>query len=85
VVVEYAAPLLSLGATLVVWRGRRDPDEEDRADRAAAIVGLEPAAPIAVHPFPGAVQRHLHPMTKVAKTPDRFPRRPGVAVKRPLA
>jgi 16S rRNA (guanine527-N7)-methyltransferase len=84
VVVEYAAPLLRIGGTLVVWRGRRDREDEARADRAAAIVGLEPAEPVAVHPFPGALRRHLHPMTKVAETPARFPRRPGMAAKRPL-
>jgi 16S rRNA (guanine527-N7)-methyltransferase len=84
VVAEYAAPLLTVGGTLVVWRGGRDPEEEARADRAAAILGLEPDLPVAVHPFPGARQRHLHPMTKIRETSSRFPRRPGMAVKRPL-
>jgi 16S rRNA (guanine527-N7)-methyltransferase len=85
VVVEYAAPLLALGGALVAWRGRRDPEEEDRAGRAAAILGLEPGPPVPVDPYPGALRRHLHPMVKVRETPSRFPRRPGMAVKRPLA
>ncbi len=84
VVAEYAAPLLRIGGTLVAWRGRRDPDDESSAARAAAELGLQPGEPVKVEPYPGALHRHLHPMVKVAETPPRFPRRPGVARKRPL-
>jgi 16S rRNA (guanine527-N7)-methyltransferase len=84
VVVEYAAPLLALGGTLVVWRGRRDSAAEDAGARAAAEVGLEPREIAAVQPYPAAQSRHLHLMSKVTETPSGFPRRPGVAVKRPL-
>ena len=41
VVAEYAAPLLRMGGTLVVWRGRRDPDAERSAAAAAAQLGLQ--------------------------------------------
>jgi 16S rRNA (guanine527-N7)-methyltransferase len=85
VVVEWAAPVLTLGGTLVVWRGRRDPEEETRAARVAAMLGLEPGPPVPVHPYPGAEHRHLHPMVKVAPTPPGYPRRAGMARKRPLA
>jgi 16S rRNA (guanine527-N7)-methyltransferase len=51
---------------------------------AAAIVGLEPVEVRAVEPYPEAERRTLHVFRKVAPTPDRFPRRPGMAVKRPL-
>lgn len=84
VVAEYAAPLLRLGGTLVAWRGRRDPDAEAAGARAAAELGLEPGSPVRVEPYPGALHRHLHPMVKTAETPSRFPRRPGMARKRPL-
>lgn len=84
VVVEYAAPLLAVGGTLVVWRGRRDPDAEASAARAAAEVGLEPAGIVAVKPYAAAQNRHLHLMSKVMPTPSGFPRRPGMALKRPL-
>ncbi|MFZ0043166.1 MAG: hypothetical protein WAK93_17795, partial [Solirubrobacteraceae bacterium] len=69
---------------LVAWRGRRDPGDEDAGARAAADLGLEPSPPVRVTPYPGALHRHLHVMVKVAPTPERFPRRPGVARKRPL-
>jgi 16S rRNA (guanine527-N7)-methyltransferase len=84
VVVEYAAPLLRVGGVLVAWRGRRDPQAEAEAARAADQLGLEPRDPWLVSPYPGAAHRHLHLMFKVRETSARFPRRPGVALKRPL-
>jgi 16S rRNA (guanine527-N7)-methyltransferase len=84
VVAEYAAPLLALGGALVVWRGARDPDEEAAAARAADELGLEVREPVRVLPYDGAERRHLHLMLKVRPTPRGFPRRPGMARKRPL-
>ena len=84
VVVEYAAPLLALGGTLVVLRGHRDPAAEAAAARAAAKIGLEPREVRAVRPYASARSRHLHLMSKVTETPRGFPRRPGMALKRPL-
>ncbi len=84
VVAEYAAPLLALRGSMVAWRGRREPEDEAAGDRAAAELGLELGAVVRVQPYPGALHRHLHVMRKVAPTPDRFPRRPGMARKRPL-
>jgi 16S rRNA (guanine527-N7)-methyltransferase len=84
VVAEYAAPLLAPGGALVAWRGRRDPDDEATGAGAAAELGLKPHEPIHVEPYPGALHRHLHVLVKVGPTPARFPRRPGMARKRPL-
>jgi 16S rRNA (guanine527-N7)-methyltransferase len=85
VLAEYAAPLLAPGGSLVAWKGARDPAEEAAGAAAAALLGLEVAEVRRVHPFPAAEQRHLHRYVKVGPTPDRFPRRPGMARKRPLA
>jgi 16S rRNA (guanine527-N7)-methyltransferase len=84
VVAEYAAPLLTVGGSLVAWRGRRDAEDEATGGRAAAELGLEPGLVLRVEPYPEALHRHLHLMRKVAPTPERFPRRPGMARKRPL-
>ncbi len=84
VVAEYAAPLLKIGGALVAWRGQRDPEDEAAGGRAAAVLGLRIEEAVRVHPYPGARNRHLHVMVKVGPTPDRFPRRDGVARKRPL-
>ncbi len=84
VVLEYAAPLLRLGGTLVDWRGRRDPEGEASAERAARLLGLRLEEIRRVIPFEGASDRHLHVFVKVDETPARFPRRAGIARKRPL-
>jgi 16S rRNA (guanine527-N7)-methyltransferase len=84
VVIEYAAPLLRVGGTLVVWRGQRDSQAEAAAAKAAQIIGIEVGEIRSVHPYPTARHRHLHVMSKVMETPSRFPRRPGAAMKRPL-
>jgi 16S rRNA (guanine527-N7)-methyltransferase len=84
VVLEYAAPLLRLGGSLVDWRGKRQGAEEEASIVAAEALGLERQEIRRVHPFEGAIDRHLHVFQKVAPTPERFPRRPGIARKRPL-
>jgi 16S rRNA (guanine527-N7)-methyltransferase len=84
VLCEYAAPLLVEGGTLVAWKGEVEPDEASAGRRAAAVVGLGSVAVHAVRPYEGAPPRTLHEFLKVAVTPGRFPRRPGMAVKRPL-
>jgi len=84
VLCEYAAPLLRLGGALVVWRGHRDQEAEEAARRAAAELGLEGHAPVRSEPYPGSHEHHLHVYVKVGPTPARFPRRPGIASKRPL-
>jgi 16S rRNA (guanine527-N7)-methyltransferase len=85
VLVEYAAPLLTLDGTFIAWKGTPDPEEEDAGNRAASEVGLEPGVRLAVTPYPASTDRHLYLYRKSSPTPERFPRRPGMAAKRPLA
>jgi len=84
VVLEYAAPLLKVGGVLVDWRGRRDSGEERMALQAGELLGLERRAVLAVTPYAGATDLHLHVWAKQRATDERFPRRAGVARKRPL-
>jgi 16S rRNA (guanine527-N7)-methyltransferase len=84
VVAEYAAPLLALGGTLVVWRGSRDPTAEAAAAHAGQALGLEVRGSVPVRPYAEVRERHLYLMVKVSLTPDRFPRRVGMARRRPL-
>ena len=84
VIAEYAAPLLAVGGTAVAWKGRREHREEGDAAAAARELGLAgPRVSVAI-PYAGSRDRHLHCFDKVAETPARFPRRPGMARKRPL-
>jgi len=84
VLVEYAAPLLAPGGTLVAWKGRRDAGDEADGDAAAAATGLAAGEVRADAPWAGAEHLHLHSFLKVGSTPNRYPRRPGMASKRPL-
>lgn len=85
VVLEYAAPLLRVGGALVDWRGRRDTEADRLALSAAGQLGLELAEIRHVQPYEGARDHHLHVYVKSRSTPVGFPRRVGVARKRPLA
>lgn len=85
VLVEYAAPLLAVGGRMVAWKGRPDAAEIRAGAAAAAVVGLEPERAIGLPPFSGtSAPRSLYPYLKVKPTPERFPRRVGIARKRPL-
>ena len=73
VAAEWCLPLVREGGAVVLWVGPSA--ERDRIAAAAAQVGGE----LGESPAGFAVIR------KVAPTPAGFPRRPGVAKKRPLA
>ena len=84
VVLEYAAPLIRLGGVLVDWRGARVAEEEAASERAASDLGLRRLEIRSVTPYVGAANLHLHVFGKDEETPARFPRRAGIARKRPL-
>jgi 16S rRNA (guanine527-N7)-methyltransferase len=84
VLVEYAAPLLTDGGALVAWKGRRDIGEEADGDAAAEATGLGAATVVPVRPWDGAEHLHLQLYLKVGSTPNRYPRRAGMASKRPI-
>jgi 16S rRNA (guanine527-N7)-methyltransferase len=84
VVLEYAAPVLEHGGHAVAWKAAVADDESAAGAAAARELGLAPLEVRRVDPYPGARDHTLHVFRKVAPTPSRFPRRPGMAVKRPL-
>lgn len=84
VVLEYAAPLLKVGGRLIDWRGSRDAAEERASAAAGAELGMELEEVRRVEPFEGVRDHHLHVYVKRRETPGRFPRRAGMARKRPL-
>ncbi len=84
VVCEYAAPLLASGGTLVAWKGEISPAEAAAAALAAAELGLAAGEVVRGEPYAGSVAHHLHVYRKVARTPPQYPRRAGMARKRPL-
>lgn len=84
VLVEYAAPLLRPGGALVAWKGAVDAAEAADGDHAARLLGLDAPRVVDVAPFPGADRRTLHVYLKVGLVPNGYPRRAGMARKRPL-
>jgi 16S rRNA (guanine527-N7)-methyltransferase len=84
VLLEYAAPLLEDGGALVAWKGRIDAAEEGDARAAASALGMGKPEKRAAVPFVEARDRYFYLSSKVSPTPSRFPRRPGMARKRPI-
>ena len=84
VLCEYAAPLLREGGSLVAWKGAVEAQEEADGLHAAAVLGLARVEVRAVTPYRGSERRTLHVFRKVAPTPAGYPRRAGMAAKRPL-
>jgi 16S rRNA (guanine527-N7)-methyltransferase len=78
VAAEWCLPLVRPGGALVLFAGR----PETGVDRVAGMLGA--AAPEAVR-VEGSRTKTLLVFRKLRPTPERFPRRPGIARKRPLA
>jgi 16S rRNA (guanine527-N7)-methyltransferase len=81
---ELALPLLCLGGLLAAPKGSRAGQEVARSERALAVLGGEVLS-VARLTVPGAShQPWLVLARKVAPTPEAYPRRPGIPLKRPL-
>lgn len=77
VAAELSLPLVAAGGHLVLWAGAVD---RAALDTAAAALAAE-----VVEEVPTGDRRRLLVLRKLAPTPERFPRRTGVAARRPLA
>jgi 16S rRNA (guanine527-N7)-methyltransferase len=84
VLCEYAAPLLRPGGVLVCWKGAVDPGEEADGRAAAALLGLSAPEVRSVVPYAGSRRRTLWAFRRIGELPAGFPRREGIALKRPL-
>lgn len=85
VLLEYASPLLAAGGSLVAWKGSPTPAELSAASMAGAQLGMSEGELLETRPFDGSLRRHFYVSRKIAPTPPAYPRRSGMAVKRPLA
>lgn len=80
---EYAAPLLKPSGSVFLFKGPNWRDELRYSAKASATLGMD-LARIIPYSLSDHSQRYLIEYTKISSTPNKFPRKPGLATKRPL-
>ena len=81
---EYLIPLVKVGGAMLAQKGESGPAEAQSAEHAMKVLGgkLKQLIPINL---PGvADDRYLILVDKVAATPPKYPRKPGIPTKQPL-
>jgi 16S rRNA (guanine527-N7)-methyltransferase len=81
---EYLIPLVKIGGAVLAQKGESGPAEAQSAEEAMRLLGgkLKQLIPVTL---PGvADERYLVIVEKVAATPPRYPRKPGIPMKQPL-
>ena len=84
ILVEYLLPLVRIGGFALAMKGENGPVEVQTAQTGIELLGgqVKQLIPVAL---PGVEEeRFLVVIEKIAATPDKFPRRVGIPVKRPL-
>lgn len=82
--VEYLLPLVRVRGAVLAQKGENAPAEVHSAEEAIRILGgrVRKLVPVDLHGL--AETRYLVIVDKVAATPEKYPRRPGMPEKRPL-
>lgn len=84
ILAEYALPLCSLGGRVIAQKGHDAQMEVMSAERAIKLLGGALRYMLDVE-LPGLAEpRSLVVINKIARTPDIYPRRPGMPKKNPL-
>lgn len=81
---EYALPFVRVGGIFVAQKGIQVDDEIHRAARALETLGGRIREIVSVQ-LPELEPRHLVVVEKITATPPNYPRRAGLAEKKPLA
>jgi 16S rRNA (guanine527-N7)-methyltransferase len=81
---EYLIPLVKVGGSILAQKGESGPAEAQSAERVMELLGGKLKQLIPVN-LPGvADDRYLVVVEKVAATPPKYPRKPGIPMKMPL-
>ncbi len=81
---EYLLPLVKVGGRALAQKGESGPAEAQSAEKAMELLGGKLKQIIPVN-LPGvADDRYLVVVEKVAATPPKYPRKPGIPMKQPL-
>ena len=81
---EYLLPLVKVGGSMLAQKGESGPAEAQSSEQAITLLGgkLKQLIPVKL---PGVVEeRYLVVVEKVAATPAKYPRKPGIPAKQPL-
>ena len=81
---EYLLPLVRVGGAVLAQKGEGAAAEVHKADTAIVTLGGRVRQLVPVELRGLAETRYLVVMDKVASTPEKYPRRPGMPQKRPL-
>ena len=85
VLVEYALPLLRPGGILAAPKGSRARDELQEAEAAIEALGGAVLEPLPLSLPEGVVPQLVVVVQRGGPLSERYPRRPGIPSKRPLA
>jgi 16S rRNA (guanine527-N7)-methyltransferase len=81
---EYLIPLVKVGGIILAQKGESGPAEAQSAEKVMELLGGKLRQLIPVN-LPGvADDRYLVVVDKVAATPPKYPRKPGIPAKQPL-
>ena len=81
---EYLIPLVRIGGGMLAQKGESGPAEAQSAEETMKLLGGKLKQLIPVN-LPGvADDRYLVVVEKVAATPPKYPRKPGIPMKQPL-
>jgi len=83
-VIEYVLPLLKNDGFALLQRGSREENDESTASYVATLLGGRLERIEKIKPYKSSKNLHVWVFSKISSTPDGFPRREGVAKKRPL-
>lgn len=83
VLIEYALPFLRVGGYLAATKGSATLRELDESSQALTELGGEHLQTLRFEPPEGMAQSVIL-IVKIAPTPQRYPRRPGIPAKRPI-
>lgn len=84
VLAEFCVPLVKVGGKFVALKAAKADEELTTAQNALATLGAE-VAKVDEQTLPEVGEtRKIIVMDKVAKTPQKYPRKPGMPLKRPL-
>jgi len=86
VLAEYCLPFVSIGGIFISQKGGEINRELSMARKAIEVLGarLKGVVPYKLKLEEGEVERNLIVLDKVGRTPEDYPRRPGVPAKRPI-